>query len=88
MRKIKGFDKVLLKAGREADVMETFANKVFIVYVGDSLQDWETISVIIDYIEKNRCKRIIGFDECFFYQQNATITLLFNLLNDKIKYIE
>ena len=67
MRKIKGFDKVLLKARREADVMENFANKVFIVYVGDSLQDWETISVIIDDIEKNRCKGIIGFDECFFY---------------------
>lgn len=52
MRKIKGFDKALLKAGREADVVETFANKVFIVYVGDSLQDWETINVIIDDIEK------------------------------------
>ena len=48
MRKIKGFDKVLLKDGREADVVDT-------------------ISVIIDDIEKNRCKRIIGFDECFFY---------------------
>lgn len=39
MRKIKGFDKVLLKAGREADVVETFANKVFIVYVGDVIFD-------------------------------------------------
>lgn len=52
MRKIKEFDRVLLKDGREADVMETFENKVFIVDVGSSPQDWETISVTIDDIEK------------------------------------
>lgn len=52
MRKIKEFDRVLLKDGREADVMETFENKVFIVDVGNSPQDWETISVTLDDIEK------------------------------------
>mgnify|MGYP001091269516 CR=1 FL=1 len=52
MRKIKEFDRVLLKDGREADVIETFENKVFIVDVGNSPQDWETISVTLDDIEK------------------------------------
>lgn len=52
MQKIKEFDRVLLKDGREADVMETFENKVFIVDVGNSPQDWETISVTIDDIKK------------------------------------
>ena len=52
MRKIKEFDRVLLKDGREADVIETFENKEFIVDVGNSPQDWETISVTLDDIEK------------------------------------
>ena len=52
MQKIKEFDRVLLKDGREADVMEPFENKVFIVDVGNSPQDWETISLTIDDIKK------------------------------------
>ncbi|MCI5901129.1 MAG: hypothetical protein MRZ74_01205 [Blautia sp.] len=52
MQEIKEFDRVLLKDGREADVMEAFDNKVFIVDVGSSPKDWETISVTIDDIEK------------------------------------
>lgn len=52
MQKIKEFDRVLLKDGREADVMEAFDNKAFIVDVGSSPKDWETISVTIDDIEK------------------------------------
>lgn len=52
MQKIKEFDRVLLKDGREADVMEVFDNKAFIVDVGSSPEDWETISVTIDDIEK------------------------------------
>lgn len=52
MRKIKEFDRVLLKDGREADVMEAFENKAFIVDVGNSPVDWETISVTIEDIEK------------------------------------
>ena len=52
MRKIKEFDRILLKDGREADVMEAFENKAFIVDVGSSPEDWETISVTIEDIEK------------------------------------
>ena len=49
---IKEFDTVLLKDGREASVMEAFDDKAFIVDVGTSPADWETISVTIDQIEK------------------------------------
>lgn len=49
---IKQFDTVLLKDGRMAAVMEAFENKVFIVDVGDSPEDWDTISITIDDIEK------------------------------------
>ena len=52
MREIREFDRVLLKDGREADVMEVFENKAFIVDVGISPKDWDTISVTIDDIEK------------------------------------
>lgn len=52
MREIREFDRVLLKDGREADVMEAFENKAFIVDVGSSPEDWNTISVTIDDIEK------------------------------------
>ena len=43
MRKIKEFDRVLLKV---------FENKAFIVDVGNSPEDWKTISVTIEDIEK------------------------------------
>lgn len=49
---IKEFDTVLLKDGREASVMEAFDGKAFIVDVGTSPADWETISVTADQIEK------------------------------------
>lgn len=49
---IKEFDTVLLKDGREASVMEAFDDKAFIVDVGSSPVDWETISVTIDQVEK------------------------------------
>ena len=49
---IKQFDTVLLKDGRPAAVMETFENKVFLVDVGNSPEDWDTISITINDIEK------------------------------------
>lgn len=49
---IREFDTVLLKDGREASVMEAFDDKAFIVDVGTSPADWETISVTVDQIEK------------------------------------
>lgn len=49
---IKEFDTVLLKDGRRASIMEAFDNKVFIADVGSSPEDWETIDINIDDIEK------------------------------------
>ena len=43
---------ILLKDGREGCVVEAFENKAFIVDVGSSPKDWDTISVTIDEIEK------------------------------------
>lgn len=43
---------MLLKAGREASRVETFDSKVFIVDVGSSSEDWGTIDITIDDIEK------------------------------------
>lgn len=50
--KIKEFDTVLLKDGREADIMEVLDDKTFIADVGSSPKDWETIDITIDDIEK------------------------------------
>lgn len=49
---IKEFDTVLLKDGREADIMEVLDGKTFIADVGSSPKDWETIDITIDDIEK------------------------------------
>lgn len=49
---IKEFDTVLLKDGRKASIMEVFENKAFIVDVGSSPKDWDTLSISIDDIEK------------------------------------
>ncbi|MCH5212259.1 MAG: hypothetical protein J1G06_04525 [Oscillospiraceae bacterium] len=50
--KIKQFDTVLLKDGREAAIVEVLDDKCFIADVGDSPEDWDTISITIDNIEK------------------------------------
>lgn len=49
---VKQYDTVLLKDGREASIVETFDGKVFIADVGSSPNDWETIDITIDDIEK------------------------------------
>lgn len=49
---VKQYDTVLLKDGRKAAIVEAFENKVFIADVGDSPEDWETIDITIDDIEK------------------------------------
>ena len=43
MRKIKEFDRVRLKDGREGDVMEVFPDGSLIIDVGSSADDWETL---------------------------------------------
>ena len=41
--KIKEFDTVLLKDGREGRVMEVFPDGSLIIDVGNSPEDWETL---------------------------------------------
>lgn len=48
---IKQYDTVRLKDGRIGVVVEAFDGKDFLVDVGSSPEDWETISVLIDEIE-------------------------------------
>lgn len=53
MDKIKEFDTVILKDGREGAVVEVLGNQEkFIVDVGTSPKDWETIDVSIEDIQK------------------------------------
>lgn len=52
MMKIKEFDTVLLKDGRQADIMEVLDEKTFIADVGSSPKDWETIDITIDDIKE------------------------------------
>lgn len=49
---IREFDTVLLKDGREADIMEVLDDRTFIADVGSSSKDWETIDITIEDIEK------------------------------------
>lgn len=49
---IKEFDTVLLKDGRQADIMEVLDEKTFIADIGSSPKDWETIDITIDDIDK------------------------------------
>ena len=39
---VRQYDKVLLKDGRAADIVEVFDNKEFIADVGSSPEDWVT----------------------------------------------
>ena len=49
---IKEFDTVLLKDGREAAIVEILDDTHFLVDVGDSPDDWDTIDATIDDIVK------------------------------------
>lgn len=53
MQKIEDFDRVVLKDGREGAVVEIFGEQeLFLVDIGSSPKDWETIEVRRDEIEK------------------------------------
>lgn len=49
---IKQYDSVLLKDGRRAAIVEKWDDAHFLVDVGSSPKDWETIDITIDDIEK------------------------------------
>jgi len=50
--KIKEFDTVLLKDGRKASIVEVLSDTAFIADVGSSTEDWETIDITLDMIER------------------------------------
>lgn len=56
--KIKEFDTVLLKDGKEAAIVEILDDTHFLADIGDGPEDWDTVEVSIDEIEKiiNRAK--------------------------------
>lgn len=49
---VKQYDSVLLKDGRRAAVVEKWDDSHFLVDVGSSPEDWETIDITIDDIER------------------------------------
>lgn len=49
---VKQYDEVLLKDGREAAIVEKFSDKDYMADVGDGPEDWDTIMITIDDIEK------------------------------------
>ena len=50
--KINLFDEVLLKNGQEAAIIEVFSDRDFLADIGSGPEDWDTIFVTIDEIEK------------------------------------
>lgn len=50
--KIKEFDTVLLKDGKEAAIVEILDDTHFLADIGDGPEDWDTVEVSIDEIEK------------------------------------
>jgi hypothetical protein len=50
--KIEQYDSVLLKDGRRAAIVEKFSETDFLADVGSSPEDWDTIDITIDDIEK------------------------------------
>jgi hypothetical protein len=49
---IREYDTVLLKDGREACVVEVLSPTSFIVDVGDGPEDWNTVSVTSEDVER------------------------------------
>ena len=50
--KVEEFDTVILKNGQSAAVVEKLSEDTFIADIGDSPKDWDTITIIINEIEK------------------------------------
>ena len=49
---IEEFDTVLLKNGQTAAIVDKLSEDTFIADFGDSPEDWDTITITIDDIEK------------------------------------
>lgn len=50
--KIGEFDTVLLKNGQTAAIVEILSKDTFIADIGDSPENWDTITITLDEIEK------------------------------------
>lgn len=50
--KIKQYDSVLLKDGRRAAIIEVFSDTDFLADIGNGPEDWDTIDVTLDMIER------------------------------------
>ena len=50
--KIEEFDTVLLKDGQTAAIVDKLSEDTFIADIGDSPENWDTITITIDEIEK------------------------------------
>lgn len=50
--KIEEFDTVLLKDEQTAAIVDKLSEDTFIADIGDSPEDWDTITITIDEIEK------------------------------------
>lgn len=50
--KIKQYDTVLLKDGRNATIVETLGDEAFIADIGSGPDDWDTIDITLDMIDK------------------------------------
>ncbi|MEN0657997.1 hypothetical protein NSQ45_00940 [Caldifermentibacillus hisashii] len=57
MPKLQQYDLVVLKDGREAFIVEVLSESDFIVDVGSSPEDWDTIQVTIEEIDFIRKRR-------------------------------
>ena len=49
---IEEFDTVLLKDGQTAAIVDKLSEDTFIADIGDSPEDWDTVTITIDEIEK------------------------------------
>ena len=49
--KIEEFDTVLLKNGQTAAIVDKLSEDTFIADIGDSPENWDTITITIDEIE-------------------------------------
>jgi len=49
---VEEFDIVLLKDGQKAAIVDKLSEDTFIADIGDSPEDWDTITITIDEIEK------------------------------------
>lgn len=50
--KIEQYDTVLLKSGKEAAIVEKFSEIDFLADIGEEPEDWDTIDITIDDIER------------------------------------